>query len=394
MMYIVPRLSRWINSALTRWFGVKIVRASARVEYPDGIESSTWQDVRYFLHIGDRLELAMYQLISWLPLLISCGVPFMVIARKPEVKRWIMRNFPSCKVVLAQDFLAIEIVVKDFNKVRLSLYPSIDMCCFDLVKVNNIRHCFIGHGDSEKGTSVNKVMRMFDEIWVASQAHIDRFSNAGFNVEGMEYRKIGRPALRRLLDNGKNERTGNPEGIYLPTWEGGVARHGYSSVPLCEEIISLVIKYTDSRVDIKWHPASGYLDPQMRKNITRIEKKFSSSDKVDFVRRECNLVDVIGRYNYFICDVSSVVTDCLIVDMPIFVYIPRREGLVMASSNMSYEDYCYVFESPEELAPLFSRVLFGDDFKAEKRAEAREYFIGSDTYIRFGLENAIEESCL
>lgn len=44
-----------------------------------------------------------------------------------------------------------------------------------------------------------KFFRVYDENWVAGEAHIDRMLNANFNLNGLKHVKIGRPNLLDIL---------------------------------------------------------------------------------------------------------------------------------------------------------------------------------------------------
>ena len=48
-----------------------------------------------------------------------------------------------------------------------------------LLREASIRHVFLNHGDSDKSTSANPVSRVYDGVWVAGQAAIDRYKAAG-----------------------------------------------------------------------------------------------------------------------------------------------------------------------------------------------------------------------
>ncbi|MBR6611317.1 MAG: hypothetical protein IKK93_03645, partial [Campylobacter sp.] len=83
----------------------------------------------------------------------------------------------------------------------------------------------------------------------------------------------------------------------------------------------------------------------------------------------------IADSNLFICDISAVVSECLAVDSPIFLYIPKDKEIVTAKSNMDYSEYCYIFSSSDELIGLITRVINGDDYLANGRKMAQDYII-------------------
>ena len=53
----------------------------------------------------------------------------------------------------------------------------------------------------DKSASAHKFFRVYDEIWVAGQAHIDRFKNAGFNTAHIDFVKVGAPQFKTHYKN-------------------------------------------------------------------------------------------------------------------------------------------------------------------------------------------------
>ncbi|EMH3549280.1 hypothetical protein V6H63_001795, partial [Campylobacter coli] len=54
----------------------------------------------------------------------------------------------------------------------------------------------------------------------------------------------------------------------------------------------------------------------------------------------------------------------------------------IAQSNMPYEEYCYIFSSPEELSELVYRVVSGDDFLWQNRLKAQKYIINTEDTLK------------
>ena len=71
-----------------------------------------------------------------------------------------------------------------------------------LRNVNNT-HIFIGHGDSDKDGSAHNLMKCYDHMMVAGEAHIDRMRAAGIEMPDEYYIKVGRPQLELFLSGKK-----------------------------------------------------------------------------------------------------------------------------------------------------------------------------------------------
>lgn len=342
----------------------------------DGSNFNRFKKYKYYLHNGEGMAAGPNHLNIWLPILMSFRINFLLIIRDPKLYTWVTKNYPTVDVVFAKTAGNVGDVVAMTDEVALALYSSSTGNNIHLVRFEEIKHCFIGHGDSEKASSAHKALRMFDEIWVASQAHIDRFYNKSFNTKGLDFLKIGRPTLIEALKKSEtpwNER-GEMKILYLPTWEGSNYKNDYTSVRMARQLLEIASKVAPTHA--KLHPNTGSRDKTILNAEKLIDSSFKHNSKISVIPSTVPLLDVYCNYNIFICDISSVVTECLALNAPIFLYYPKNIEIEMAASNMSFEDYCYVFSNLDELEKMLDRLISGDDYKKEARKKAVDYFIG------------------
>lgn len=353
-----------------------------------------FREFSYYLHTGESLEAGANHLDLWLPLLLGFRIPFLLIVRNEKLYYWVIREYQNVDVVYAKGAGDVGKVVERFPYIRMALYPSSLGNNIHLVRFEDIRHCFIGHGDSDKASSAHKALRMFDEIWVAGQAHIDRFLNKSFNVSGLEFKKIGRPALKRIIDSGGRVRNDKSLGkvLYLPTWEGSNYKNDYSSVAISREIISFVSEL--ALINVKFHPFTGHRDAGLKNIRDQATTAFRGNQQVSVTSISTPLLDIIENYDIFICDISSVVTECLALDAPILLYFPKDKVIELASSKMSFDDYCYVFSSVEELKLQIQEIISKGDPKADSRKAAVDYFIGLDETRGLRMKDLIKSGSL
>ena len=113
-------------------------------------------------------------------------------------------------------------------------------------------------------------------------------------------------------------------------------------------------------------------------NISDDTKRFITENALnaEVISFDILASEAIQKRNIYICDISAVVSECLSANAPIFVYIPKDKDIQIASSNMTYQDYCYTFSDVNELVDKMQQVLSGDDYLAESRQKAVDYFIG------------------
>ena len=329
----------------------------------------------YFVCFGEKGD-SLYWLRDWLNVFSDFNVKILVVLRSKELQDWIFENYPSVDSVTVSGFQAVVELYKVTASTKLALYPINSMYNHMFVRLTSVRHVFIGHGDSDKLSSANKVLRMFDEIWCAGQAQVDRMLNQDFDCRSLRLRKVGRPGLLRLIADSESEKVKENKLLYLPTWEGSDERWDYSSVAIIDEVIESIAINTDLTMNVRLHPFTGRRIKSLKEKILTTKKSYSGSDKVVFSGTEKPLIDVLSDYDYFICDISSVVTECLALGRPIFLYKTCCNSVKIAKSNISLESFCYTFSGLDELNKKLKLVLGGDDYKVVKRAEAAEYFIG------------------
>lgn len=358
------------------------------------------------LNINDPTPFALHSgegspgkdhLNTWVPIFQKAGVKFCIITRTEKLFAYAKKAFPSVPVVFAKGHKDLEKVFICLGSLRIIFYLSNTANAALPVRFNQYTHAFLGHGDSEKTPSAHKAFRMYDEIWAAGQAHIDRFQNAGFAVGHLAFVKIGRPMLKKIHDmmdtRPWQERFPHPTLCYLPTWEGAGEEQNYSSLPLAKSILaSMCGKYPELSCAIKVHPVTSSRNSKFKtyeKELIALKKKFEK--RLTVHSKTIPMNNLLLTANMFLCDVSSVITDCLLLDAPIFVYMKPQTQ--QASSSMPLDTFAYTFSDEDELMFKADKVLQGDDYLAPGRIRAREYYLGlshieNDDFIRILREKA------
>lgn len=338
-----------------------------------------YQEIPLIIHSGESVAAGPNQIIPWIPVFIQADVKFVLLIRNEAFFEWAKKEYPWLSIAFARRGVDIEDVLGLLPDAKTIFYPSSTGNNIHLVRFNHLHHVFIGHGDSDKASSAHKALRLYDEVWTAGQGHIDRFVNSDFNTSHINFVKVGRPNLHKILSSSQTDWQERMEHkiLYLPTWEGVVEQTNYSSISFSGQIIRGVQDSLNSSMMIKYHPFTGNRNSKL-KNINKMTEDIIERETLNATVLDASIEisTVISNNNIFICDISGVVTECLAADAPIFVYIPLDKDIKIASSNMKYEDYCYTYSSVEELLEKIARVTLGDDYLAEGRKAAIEYFIG------------------
>lgn len=360
------------------------------------IDSSfLFKQLNHVFHTGEGMTHGPSHLNFWMPYFNCVDENTLILLRNLELYNWVKTNYPRFPVAFAKNGNDVDDLFSHLYYLRNVYYSSNTGNTLHTLKFNELNHVFLGHGDSDKSASAHKYFRAYDEIWVAGQAHIDRFKNAGFPIEKMSFLKVGRPSLRNILKIGEldwDDRM-TPSFLYLPTWEGVYEEGNYSSVGLSDEILTLVNSlFPDTTIRAKFHPVTGSRNLEFKDIGNNLSNKFQAQDKkLEVSEKETPVDTLICQSNIFICDISAVVSECLAANGPLFVYIPKDKEIVISQSDMQYQDYAYTFSDLEELRALIARVVINrDDYLKSNRLLAIEYILSRDATQSFVFENELK----
>lgn len=332
----------------------------------------------FLLHTGASLKGgAIDHIKPWLSLFEHAGHEFIVVARMMDVYEQLRLDYPQLRVCLVKDSADVDKLIAAYPSLRGFYYVANTANNNLFLRCSGGRHVFLGHGDSDKSSSMNRGFKAYDEVYVAGQAHIDRFARADFDTSGLRFRIIGRPDAGILLDAADAATAAPPQRIvYIPTWEGYVAEQDYSSLALAPELLRAAHAHSGLPIVSKLHPLTGAARPALLDIDQRIVARAGlPAGALTFLERHGKLTDLLAPDAVFICDISATVSECLALDRPLFVYVPRDRPIRVVSSHMSHADYAYTFATADELAAQLARVLGGDDPLVGARRRAREYFI-------------------
>jgi len=124
-------------------------------------------------------------------------------------------------------------------------------------------HVFLTHGESNKKSSVNRMVRLYDYIIASGDISCDRYLENGVlsqsDLQDGRVIKVG-TALSASCFDYLNPHGDNTCVAYLPTWEGGNEEENFSSLAspyIAHFLISLCAKLGEKNIIIKAHPNLG-----------------------------------------------------------------------------------------------------------------------------------------
>jgi hypothetical protein len=317
-----------------------------------------------------------YALRAWTEVINALRVPTLVILREPVH----LDQLGDLRVPIVVLPSATDVESFHLESMRVVLYPTNVIQNNHMVRLPGLLHCFIGHGDSDKAGSFSPVSRMYDEIWVAGQAAVDRYAAAaeGFLLDRI--RIVGRPQLAHILPGTAHTADDRLTVLYAPTWEGFFELSDYSSVaPMGREMVSALLR-RGVRVLYKPHPATGQRLAGAVTASSEIEAMIAAAGDGHQVvpATPHGLYGAFNEADVLITDVSSVITDFLASRKPLIVTNPRRFDVSEFHTLFPSTKAGYVLDKAAQLDGALDDIVTGDSAR-EQRERYAGYLLG-DTH--------------
>lgn len=381
---VVPWLLALVVLAITVWTLWTAWRAwgphtghrvrDTDVSVQEAVEALAPEVVFYFSSPAD----GTYALGVWATVINALERPVLVVLREPTHLTGIETIMkPTVVAPSVTDLLAVTP-----SSVRVVLYPTNVVRNDEMIRIPGPMHCFIGHGDSDKVGSFSPLNRMYDEIWVAGRAAIDRYAAVDEGIDLGVLRAVGRP---QLADIRRSAPLGSEPGkrltvLYAPTWEGFFDEADYSSVASIGERIVQGCLDAGADVLFKPHPLTGHRLPEAgraREAIDDLVRKAGGGSEV-VAPSPNSLYEAFNRADLLISDISSVITDFLASRKPYAVSnrrdVPADEFRAMFPSSSAAE----LLGSDVGALPIALADAAGADPRRAQREALAEYLLGPE----------------
>ncbi|MFB7456368.1 hypothetical protein [Streptomyces sp. NPDC056188] len=195
----------------------------------------------------------MYQVNMWIETLEQLDLRPLIVLRERASFRFLSRTrVPVLCVPKADDLAEL-----DLSTVQVVLYPGNAGKNVHMLRIAEAKHVFIGHGDSDKLASSNRVSKVYDEIWVAGRAGRDRYQRVRHAISDSSIVEVGRPQLAPIRLHADHTPGSLPVVLYAPTWEGWSDDDCHTSlIPMGVALIEKLLA-ENVRVIYKPHPLTG-----------------------------------------------------------------------------------------------------------------------------------------
>ncbi|SCG42786.1 CDP-glycerol glycerophosphotransferase family protein [Micromonospora zamorensis] len=317
-----------------------------------------------------------YQVTMWLPYLERIGRPFMVVLREPEFLAPIAAATDApvvyCPTLRAMD----EVLVPSL---RAAFYVNHGAKNSHCIRFTQLTHVQLHHGDSDKAPSANPVSGIFDRIFVAGPAAIDRYARAGVQIPAEKFVVVGRPQVESINVRPEPLAAEAPRTVlYTPTWTGHHADADYCSLPVAEPMLRKLLD-RGVTVILRAHPYTTQ-NPASARQLGRLTELLAA-DRARTGRphvwgaaaRDLSLVDCVNRSDALISDISGVISDYLYSGKPFAVTDMGDQGHRFTERFPLAGAGYVLHRDMTNLDDVLGRLLGADPMAPERWATRRRY---------------------
>ncbi|MGA3564347.1 CDP-glycerol glycerophosphotransferase family protein [Melissospora conviva] len=264
-----------------------------------------------------------YQATMWLPYLERIGRPFMVLVREADHLA-ALAAATTAPVVHSPTVRAVDQAI--VPSLRVAFYVNHGAKNSHCLRFSRLTHIQLHHGDSDKTPSANPLTAIFDKVFVAGEAAVERYARNGVHIPREKFVVVGRPQVESITVVPAHRRPGRVTTVlYTPTWTGHNADADYCSLPIAEELLRRLLA-REITVILRPHPYT-LQNPQSARQLARLEELLAADrDRSGrqhawgaTATRTWSLAECVNRSDALISDVSGVVSDYLYSGKPFAV---------------------------------------------------------------------------
>ncbi|WP_193107144.1 CDP-glycerol glycerophosphotransferase family protein [Brachybacterium sp. FME24] len=329
--------------------------------------------VVYFPDTSDSL----YQLRSWYGPLreLHRAQGVTIVCMDSRAAATIREETALPVVTIALDATLDAIILRSGTK--LVLYINFNPLNTAALRSRSAIHVSLLHGDSDKTVSVSNQVKAYDYSFVAGQAAIDRLERyTSLFDAAARCIPVGRPSLdteRLPLASPPHERR---VVLYAPTWEGGQASAGYSSLRTHGQQMVRSLLAAGLEVIYRPHPLTGVRVPEYGEADSAVRVQLTAAGGLVSVDR--TLQQDFAEADLVLCDVSAVANDWLPTMRPLIVTRSTDPQARDAATEL-LDVVPRLSESEADRAGELAVDLIEHDTLREERIELTEYYLGDTT---------------
>lgn len=348
----------------------------------------------FVVYFGSNVGIT-YQLGMWLPYLDRIGLRYIIVTRSLKMMR-AAGQLTEHPVINRPTLRSLEEVITP--SVGAAFYVNNAGKNTHFIERREMKHVWLNHGDSEKPACFNPVHAIYDLIFAAGQAGIDRYERHGVEIPREKFKIVGRPQVEQIRpgDSPRSSSDGGKTVLYAPTWKGAYQDSAVYSLPMGTEIVQQLIGRGCTAI-FRAHPLN-YRYETAKEHIADVQALLATDAETSGrqhiwgaeAEKEMTTEDCFNASDAMISDVSAVVTDYLQSGKPLSVVSVGRttEDLL---NEVPAAKASYVLAEDLSNLPEVLDGLLQTDLKALERDEMRKYYLG-DFYPESYADEFIEAS--
>ncbi|HEY7222802.1 MAG TPA: CDP-glycerol glycerophosphotransferase family protein [Micromonosporaceae bacterium] len=260
-----------------------------------------------------------YHVSMWLPYLERVGRPFLIVVREAH-------SLP----VLAAATKSPVVVCETADRVEDMVVPSLKAIFYvnnapkniQVIRFREQTHVQLLHGDSDKPSSYNPVTAVFDKIFVAGQAGIDRYAKNGIDIPAQKFTIVGRPQVEAIQVAPAGPIGERKVVLYAPTWKGVYTDMDHCSLRVAAPIFDRLLQ-RGATIIFRPHPYAERdresaahkwaLDRMLAQDAARTGRRHIWGQAAT---KDMSFFDCANASDAMVSDVSSVASDYLFSEKP------------------------------------------------------------------------------
>ena len=322
-----------------------------------------------------------YQVAMWLPYLARLDRPYVIITRQPSAV-YALARITSAPVVARGAWRDLDDVI--VPSLGAMFYVNSVANNSNVVGYRRLTHVYLGHGDSDKPLSHHPAHAMYDQVFVAGPAAVDRYARNGVAMRPEAFVIVGRPQLAALtaVRPGEDHAHGAaPTVLYAPTWVGYNSASTHSSLSRGVDVVRALLA-RGGVVIFRPHPFSrtrageaeqaAAIDAALQADASRTGRPHRWGPAVD----DQSFLDTANDSDAMVADMSSVLVDYLATDKPFAVVAVGEPDAEEFMTRHPVARGAYLIDADlTDLTPALDRMLGADPLRTQ-RAATREYYLG------------------
>jgi hypothetical protein len=328
---------------------------------------------------------SLYQLEQWYGPLraLDREIGVVVVLRDSRTARAVRRSSGLDVVVAAEPSTVAGLVAR--GRLRLAIYVNHNPDNFTNLRLGQLVHVSLMHGDSDKEVTVSNQTKAYDFSFVAGQAAVERMAAAAtFYDAATRSIPVGRPQVDAQLELIAARRAARPVGapvsvLYAPTWEGPPGSSEYGTVASHgEAAVRALLGSGRHRVIYRPHPLTGVRSRAYAAADTRLRAILREAGGDHRTDVDVPIEESFADADVLLCDVSGVAMDWLASGRPMIFMRPLSREARIVESPLSQQTPWVEALDAGDVVKLVD-VALDDDDAARRRAALVEHYLGDVT---------------